>query len=127
MGSVNDVVHFGKYEGKTILEILKIDPDYLNWVLSETCDLGPFLSNGSYYDFPFRELREYGYIPPQWVTLAYDERGLKWIDDNYEQIMKDSYEPISGYDPMGGGFWDDDGLYKDWEDEIGEVGYWNID
>ena len=39
---VEDVLDFGKYRGKTLTEVIKLDPDYVLWLLDrEVIDITP--------------------------------------------------------------------------------------
>jgi len=105
------VLNFGKYKGMNILQVFRKDHRYLDWVLKNT-----ELFNSRYFVFfPFEAMAKYGYIPSTDAKEAYDRR-----EEEFEAELKDEErERIEAY-------WDD--LIEDaWEDEMGEVGEWNID
>ena len=108
---INEKLGFGKYKNLTVLEVSHLNPGYLNWVLMNTDMLGP--CNGS--DFPFEEMKEHGYNPPEEVIAAYTDR-----EDNFWANMEDRRREEYEQDII-------DEIEKDFWDEMGETGYWNLD
>ncbi|TAL66017.1 MAG: hypothetical protein EPN88_09100 [Bacteroidetes bacterium] len=105
---VNLEIDFGKYEGKTILEVFKINPNYINWILINTDLLGPSIVGMEICDFPFKEMREHGYFPPQVVMDAYNKRKEGLASDlgslKYEEQEQASQDLL---DEQGDAFWED--------------------
>jgi hypothetical protein len=122
MGSVQDVLHFGKYKGKTILEVYNINRGYLTWMLANTRMLGPYLPDGSYYEFPFGMMKKYGYNPPLWVIKKYRKGQQEAEKSNQEREIGES--DIDDYINEQKEI---DQLNRELGGEIGENGYWNLD
>ena len=103
---------FGKFEGKTLKEVIKIDVSYLEWcstnldhfyLLDETIDLITKIQSDFRLSATAKEVLEKKY--DTWETSQYDNNR----DDDYERPQS----------------------YEDWlNDEFGdeaETAYWNMD
>jgi tetratricopeptide (TPR) repeat protein len=106
-------VNFGKYKGKTIMEILDTEPDYISWCIISidkfsVCDRA-FLSKQLRSSTKFLTALEFNLMKAL-ITIQYE--GGQEEDDNYNQ--GDYIREVNG---------DWGGLYG----EEAETGYWNTE
>jgi hypothetical protein len=112
---------FGKYEGKTVKEVLEIQPNYLDWC---AINLDHFYMS----DEIIIEIKE---IKPDFTI---SEEGKQKLADKYstweneqEQDDYDDYDDYSpSYEKYGGAYgYDDDTIDSAFEGD--PENYWNID
>lgn len=112
---------FGKYEGKTVKEVLELQPNYLDW-----CAIN--LDHFYISDEIITEIKE---IKPDFTI---SEEGKQKLADKYstweneqEQDTYDDYDDYSpSYEKYGGAYgYDDDTIDNAFEGD--PENYWNID
>lgn len=112
---------FGKYEGKTVKEVLELQPNYLDW-----CAIN--LDHFYISDEIITEIKE---IKPDFTI---SEEGKQKLADKYstweneqEQDDYDAYDDYSpSYEKYGGAYgYDDDTIDNAFEGD--PENYWNID
>jgi hypothetical protein len=112
---------FGKYEGKTVKEVLELQPNYIDW-----CAIN--LDHFYISDEAITEIKE---IKPDFTIT---EEGKQKLADKYstweneqEQDDYDDYDDYSpSYEKYGGAYgYDDDTIDSAFEGD--PENYWNID
>lgn len=112
------VFTFGKYEGKTLQDVMRIDPDYVNWCLA---NLDHFALGDDEFTSDLK-------MPPSKKSRRIyedDDDCDDWPDDDYDSLG--SYGRKS-YDMYGGG--PTGNLSDDFIDNVLDgdpSNYWNID
>jgi len=112
---------FGKYEGKTVKEILELQPTYLDW-----CAI-----NLDHFYISDEIIAEIKIIKPDFTIT---EEGKQKLADKYstweEEQQEDDYDDYDDYSPSyekyGGAYgYDDDTIDSAFEGD--PENYWNID
>jgi hypothetical protein len=112
---------FGKYEGKTVKEILELQPSYLDW-----CAI-----NLDHFYISDEIIAEIKIIKPDFTIT---EEGKQKLADKYstweDEQQEDNYDDYDDYSPSyekyGGAYgYDDDTIDSAFEGD--PENYWNID
>ena len=85
MNSFNTVLDFGKHKGKTINEVLLLEPQYVGWLIYDT---NIFNFTFEEYDFVFKLIYD------KYPSFYSNDRVVAWIQNNSNNnivIIMDKY------------------------------------
>ncbi|MGI9190527.1 MAG: hypothetical protein ACR2IL_00290 [Chitinophagaceae bacterium] len=83
MNSLNDIIEFGKHKGKTINEILLLDPAYIGWLCYATDSV---LFSREDYDYIFKYLFE------NHSSFYSDFKVIEWSENNPSNYIAELIE-----------------------------------
>lgn len=127
---LKDVLHFGKYEGKTLEEVLAVDREYIDWCLGNVDD---FVVSS---DVLLEIQKQYPEFQFSSDSLKELERKQLQLEEEVETDDYEVYDDFEDHDPMEeyGRSGEKYGWYNGWSDDVIDDAFegdpqntWNVD